>query len=102
MSPMIGSHVALLMPCPSFCVLVEAVTIGRVRGKRQWPLHPAADGLEAPVTVLVSRRSPGSWQRDPGGHEWPRMTVIARIRAKAGRAQRVKEELLKLLAPTRA
>ena len=31
-----------------------------------------------------------------------KVTVIARIRAKAGRAQRVKEELLKLLAPTRA
>ena len=31
-----------------------------------------------------------------------KVTVIARIRAKTGRAQRVKEELLKLLAPTRA
>jgi quinol monooxygenase YgiN len=31
-----------------------------------------------------------------------KVTVIARIRAKADRAQRVKEELLKLLAPTRA
>ena len=31
-----------------------------------------------------------------------KVTVIARIRAKAGRTQRVKEELLKLLAPTRA
>ena len=30
------------------------------------------------------------------------VTVIARIKAKADRAQRVKEELLKLLAPTRA
>ena len=31
-----------------------------------------------------------------------KVTVIARIKAKADRAQRVKEELLKLLAPTRA
>jgi quinol monooxygenase YgiN len=31
-----------------------------------------------------------------------KVTVIARIKAKADRTQRVKEELLKLLAPTRA
>ena len=30
------------------------------------------------------------------------VTVIARIKAKTGEVQRVKEELLKLLAPTRA
>ena len=31
-----------------------------------------------------------------------KVTVIARIKAKTGEVQRVKEELLKLLAPTRA
>ena len=31
-----------------------------------------------------------------------KVTVIARIKAKTGQVQRVKEELLKLLAPTRA
>src|SRR5438093_3482035 len=34
MSPMMGSHIAFLMVCPSFCVWV-AVTIGRVRSDRQ-------------------------------------------------------------------
>ena len=54
MSPMIGSHVAFLMACPSFCVVVEAVTIGRVRADRHGLSSAPRMRFEAPVTVPES------------------------------------------------